>query len=67
MPANASTGIGFFVISVINLLHRKTYAITGPNGSGKSTLLQVIAGALMPSEGKISWLDSLEIDTDCNL
>ena len=29
------------------------YAITGPNGSGKSTLLQVIAGALMPSEGKV--------------
>jgi len=31
------------------------YAITGPNGSGKSTLLQFIAGALMPSEGKISY------------
>jgi ABC-type multidrug transport system ATPase subunit len=29
------------------------YAITGPNGSGKSTLLQFLAGALMPSEGKI--------------
>ena len=32
------------------------YAITGPNGSGKSTLLQVIAGALTPSEGSISYL-----------
>ena len=31
------------------------YAITGPNGSGKSTLLQFIAGALMPSEGKIGY------------
>jgi ABC-type multidrug transport system ATPase subunit len=31
------------------------YAITGPNGSGKSTLLQFIAGALMPSEGKIEY------------
>ena len=31
------------------------YAITGPNGSGKSTLLQFIAGALMPSEGKIAF------------
>ncbi len=29
------------------------YAITGPNGSGKSTLLQFIAGALMPTEGKL--------------
>lgn len=31
------------------------YAITGPNGSGKSTLLQVIAGALSPSEGEVSF------------
>jgi ABC-type multidrug transport system ATPase subunit len=31
------------------------YAITGPNGSGKSTLLQFIAGALMPSEGRIAY------------
>jgi ABC-type multidrug transport system ATPase subunit len=31
------------------------YAITGPNGSGKSTLLQFIAGALMPTEGKVSY------------
>jgi ABC-type multidrug transport system ATPase subunit len=31
------------------------YAITGPNGSGKSTLLQFIAGALMPSEGKVDY------------
>jgi ABC-type multidrug transport system ATPase subunit len=31
------------------------YAITGSNGSGKSTLLQVIAGALAPSEGTITF------------
>ena len=29
----------------------KSYAITGPNGSGKSTFLQVIAGAVLHSEG----------------
>ena len=29
------------------------YAITGPNGSGKSTLLQVLAGAIVSSEGNI--------------
>jgi len=28
-------------------------AILGPNGSGKSTLLQVVAGALMPTSGKV--------------
>ncbi len=32
-----------------------TYAITGSNGSGKSTLLQVIAGAIMQSEGKVTF------------
>jgi ABC-type multidrug transport system ATPase subunit len=35
----------------------KTYAITGPNGSGKSTLLQVIAGAVLHSEGEIKYKD----------
>ncbi len=33
----------------------KSYAITGPNGSGKSTLLQVIAGAVLHSEGEIQY------------
>ncbi len=32
-----------------------SYAITGPNGSGKSTLLQVIAGAVLHSEGEIKY------------
>jgi ABC-type multidrug transport system ATPase subunit len=31
------------------------YAVLGANGSGKSTLLQVIAGNLIPSEGKLSY------------
>ncbi len=33
----------------------QAYAITGSNGSGKSTLLQVIAGAVMLSEGSVSY------------
>jgi ABC-type multidrug transport system ATPase subunit len=37
-----------------------SYAITGPNGSGKSTLLQVIAGALLPSEGKVLYSGTTE-------
>jgi ABC-type multidrug transport system ATPase subunit len=33
----------------------RSYAITGPNGSGKSTLLQILAGAILPSEGRIDY------------
>jgi ABC-type multidrug transport system ATPase subunit len=36
----------------------KSYAVTGPNGSGKSTFLQVIAGAIMQSEGSITYGDA---------
>ena len=32
-----------------------SYAITGPNGSGKSTLLQVVAGAVVHTEGSLSY------------
>jgi ABC-type multidrug transport system ATPase subunit len=38
----------------------RAYAITGPNGSGKSTLLQFIAGALMPTEGKLDYFNNDE-------
>jgi len=39
----------------LDFIQGRKYAITGPNGSGKSTLLQVLAGALTPSEGSISY------------
>lgn len=38
-----------------HFLFGEHYAITGPNGSGKSTLLQVIAGAIMQTEGKVEY------------
>jgi ABC-type multidrug transport system ATPase subunit len=34
------------------------YAVTGPNGSGKSTLLQVLAGAVMLSEGTVAFTNA---------
>ena len=40
-----------------NFLQGNSYAITGANGSGKSTLLQIIAGAVMHSEGKIDYIN----------
>jgi ABC-type multidrug transport system ATPase subunit len=41
------------------------YVLLGSNGSGKSTLLQVIAGNLIPSEGKINYHTSqAEIDQE---
>ncbi len=33
--------------------HGESLAVIGPNGAGKSTLLQVLAGILVPSEGRI--------------
>jgi ABC-type multidrug transport system ATPase subunit len=43
------------VISDFNHIFRpgERYAVTGPNGSGKSTLLKLIAGFMLPGEGKI--------------
>lgn len=40
------------------------YAITGHNGSGKSTLLQVIAGAILPNEGKLVMTMENELSTE---
>lgn len=41
------------------------YAILGQNGSGKSTLLQVIAGNILPNEGKVIYKnENTEISSD---
>jgi len=40
----------------LNFEPSKRYAIIGTNGSGKSTLLQILAGAIQPIEGTISWM-----------
>ncbi|HLM33885.1 MAG TPA: ATP-binding cassette domain-containing protein, partial [Gaiellaceae bacterium] len=35
----------------------ETLALIGPNGAGKSTLLAVLAGALAPSNGRVTAAD----------
>ena len=42
----------------LTFLPGRSYAITGPNGSGKSTLLQLLAGALQPTEGSVTYSDT---------
>lgn len=40
----------------LEILPADKLVILGSNGSGKSTLLQSIAGFLIPTKGKVSWL-----------
>lgn len=39
----------------LDITQGETLAIIGPNGGGKSTLLQIIAGILVPDEGR-TWV-----------
>ena len=49
------------ILEDINLsLNERFVAFTGPNGGGKSTLAKVIAGILVPTEGRI-FLDGRDI------
>ena len=45
------------------------FAVIGPNGAGKTTLFNMIAGALRPDEGAITWrgerIDGLRPDEIC--
>jgi ABC-type multidrug transport system ATPase subunit len=48
----------------ISFLPDEPTVVTGPNGSGKSTLLQVISGAVLPTEGKINFLNVENVNAD---
>ncbi len=64
---NVSYGVaGKDILKDINLVVDDRFvAITGPNGSGKSTLAKLIAGIIVPTEGKI-YMDGKDI-TDMSI
>ena len=35
--------------------------ITGQNGVGKSTLINILTGAILPDEGKVTWQKNIKI------
>ncbi len=47
-----SQGSWLFRHTNLTLRHGERIALVGPNGSGKTTLLRVIAGELVPTEGR---------------
>ena len=64
---NVSYGVaGKEILHDINLkISDRFVAITGPNGSGKSTLAKLVAGIIMPTEGRI-YMDGKDI-TDMSI
>lgn len=39
----------------------QSWAILGRNGTGKSTLLKILAGAVLPTEGKVEWANDRKL------
>lgn len=46
-------------IEQLELQSGERYALIGPNGSGKSTLLRILAGALLPTQGTVTFSDDI--------
>ena len=63
-PLMSATGLskrfgGVFAVKDVDFSigHGEVLGVIGPNGAGKSTLFNLLAGALTPSEGKITFLN----------
>lgn len=44
----------------LDLKRSDKLVITGSNGSGKSTLLQILSGYVLPTEGVVTWKDTID-------
>ena len=51
-PFNKIEGLGIKNIS-LNLVSGNIIGLVGPNGAGKTTLMKLLAGLLIPDNGKI--------------
>jgi molybdate transport system ATP-binding protein len=52
-----------FQLDVAFEADRRFTALFGPSGAGKSTILSVIAGFVVPQEGRVRWGDRTLLDT----
>jgi len=55
--------VGDFALDLRLLVDRGPVAIVGPNGSGKTTLLRLLAGGLVPTEGRAMVRGRVLVDT----
>ncbi|RVU48569.1 ATP-binding cassette domain-containing protein [Lujinxingia sediminis] len=55
--------LGALELDVDFELGERPVALIGPNGAGKSTVLKLLAGGLLPDEGRVAWQGRAWVDT----
>ncbi|MBK6946857.1 MAG: ATP-binding cassette domain-containing protein [Haliscomenobacter sp.] len=65
-PLHTASGRGKLELA-FQLHHGELLALSGPSGGGKTTLLRILAGLLVPQQGKIQFQDQLWLDTSARI